>query len=115
METILSGTIYKVLDAREGVSNTTGKSWKVQEYVIEDTHQHKCVFEVFGEDKIAEWALAVGDIVDVNVDIDAREWNGRWFNSIRAWKLERKSKTLIQALNIEKEQPKPTSTSELPF
>ena len=33
--------------------------------------------------------LQVGEELTVSFDIDAREWQGRWFNSIRAWKVER--------------------------
>ena len=31
----------------------------------------------------------MGEQLNVSFDIDAREWNGRWFNSLRAWKVER--------------------------
>ena len=35
--------------------------------------------------------LQAGEELTVSFDIDAREWQGRWFNSIRAWKVERPS------------------------
>ena len=46
-------------------------------------------FDVFGEDKINQFNIQVGEELTVHFDIDAREWQGRWFNSIRAWKVER--------------------------
>lgn len=87
----ITGKIIAVLDARGGVSARTGNQWKTQEYVIETFEQFpkKCVFNVFGEDKINQWAIKVGDTLTVSFDINAREWNGRWFNDIRAWAVQR--------------------------
>lgn len=87
----LEGKVIAVLAPREGTSRA-GNAWKAQEYVIETVEQYpkKMVFELFGADRIAqnEALLKVGNSVKVSFDIDAREWNGRWFNSIRAWKIE---------------------------
>ena len=50
-------------------------------------------FDVFGEDKINQFNIQIGEEITVSFDIDAREWQGRWFNSIRAWKVERVAAT----------------------
>ena len=86
----LSGKVIAVLEPRGGVSKT-GNAWKVQEYVIEthDQYPRKMCFDVFGEDKINQFNIQVGEELTVHFDVDAREWQGRWFNSIRAWKVER--------------------------
>lgn len=86
----LSGKIIAVLEARGGVSKT-GNPWKVQEYVLEthDQYPRRMCFDVFGEDKINQFNIQAGEELTVSFDIDAREWQGRWFNSIRAWKVER--------------------------
>ena len=88
----LAGKVIAVLEPRSGVSKT-GNEWKVQEYVIEthDQYPRKMCFDVFGADKIAQFNIQVGEELNVYLDVDAREWNGRWFNSIRAWKVERVS------------------------
>ncbi len=87
----IQGKVIAVLAPREGTSKT-GNPWKVQEYVIETEEQYpkKMCFEVFGNDRISQFAsmLVVGNTVKVSFDIDARQWNDRWFNSIRAWKVE---------------------------
>lgn len=64
--------------------------WKRQEYVVEnhDQYPRKMCFNVWG-DRIDTFALKEGEEVTVSFDIDAREWNGRWFNDIRAWKVDR--------------------------
>ncbi len=87
----ITGKIIAVLPKRSGTSARTGNPWASQEYVIEthDTYPKKCVFTVFGEDKITQFNLQGGDEVTVSFDIDAHEWNGRYFNDIRAWNVQR--------------------------
>lgn len=86
-----SGKIIAVLSPKSGVSKATGNEWKAQEYVIENHDQYpkKMCFEVFGAEKIEQFAIQMGEELNVSFDIDARQWNDRWFNSIRAWKVER--------------------------
>ena len=86
----LAGQVIAVLEPRGGVSKN-GNEWKVQEYVIEthDQYPRRMCFDVFGADKIQQFNIQVGEELNVFFDIDAREWQGRWFNSIRAWKVER--------------------------
>ena len=86
----ITGKIIAVLEPRTGKSRNTGNPWKVQTYVIEtasDQYPRKCAFEVFGEDKIAQFNIKAGDELTVSFDIDAHEYQGRWYNSIRAWKV----------------------------
>lgn len=87
----ITGKIIAILPAREGTSSRTGNSWKTQEYVIETHEQYprKCVFNLFGADRIAQFNIQMGEELTVSFDIDAREWNGRWFNDIRAWNVQR--------------------------
>lgn len=86
----LSGRVIAVLEPRGGVSRN-GNEWKVQEYVIEthDQYPRRMCFDVFGADKIQQFNIQMGEELNVSFDIDAREWQGRWFNSIRAWRVER--------------------------
>ena len=87
-----TGRIIDVLQPRGGVSKT-GNEWKVQEYVIEDNNNgqypRRMCFEVFGADRITQFNIQKGEELTVSFDIDARQWQDRWFNSIRAWKVER--------------------------
>ena len=87
----LTGKIIAVLAAQSGVSARTGNSWMSQDYVIEVPGQYpkKCVFRVFGEDRIKQFNIQMGEDVTVSFDIDAHEFNGRWFNDIRAFNVVR--------------------------
>ena len=86
----ITGKIIAVLPERGGVSKT-GNEWKTQEYVIETHEQYpkKVCFNVFGADKIAQFNIQAGDELTVSFDINAREYNGRGYNDVRAWKVER--------------------------
>lgn len=87
----ITGKIIAVLPERGGTSKT-GNEWKMQEYVLETTQEQyprKMCFNVFGADKIAQFNIQAGEIMTVSFDINAREYNGRWYNDIRAWRVER--------------------------
>lgn len=87
----ITGKIINVLPERSGVSASTGSQWKTGAYVLETMGQypkHIC-FEVFGSDKLQQFAIQTGEIVTISFDVDAHEYQGRWFNSIRAWKVVR--------------------------
>ena len=87
----LTGKIIAVLPANSGVSARTGNAWMSQEYVIEVPGQYprKCLFRLFGEDRIKQFNIQNGEDLTVQFDIDAHEYNGRWFNEIRAYNVIR--------------------------
>lgn len=88
----ITGKIIAVLDARGGVSPRTGSPWKIQEYVLETINEQfprRVCFNVFGEEKIAAMNIQKDEEMTVYFDINAREYQGRWFNDIRAWKVDR--------------------------
>ena len=62
-----------------------------QDYVIEVPGQfpRKCLFRIFGEDRIKQFNIQQGEDLTVQFDIDAHEFNGRWFNDIRAYNVVR--------------------------
>lgn len=85
----IKGKIIHILPLQEGVSKA-GNPWKKQEYVLETTEQYpkKVCFDLFG-DKADQYRAEIGDDVTLSFDIESREYNGRWFTSIRGWKLEK--------------------------
>lgn len=86
-----SGKVIAILPPKSGVSKSTGNEWKMQSYVVENHDQfpRRMCFEVFGADKIDQFNIQMGEELTVSFDIDARQWQDKWFNSIRAWKVER--------------------------
>lgn len=86
----ISGQIIAVLPTRSGTS-AKGTEWSSQTAIIETREQYpkKVAFDVFGADRIAQFNLQVGEYVTVSYDIDAHEYQGRWFNAVRAWNVVR--------------------------
>ena len=86
----ISGKIIVVLPLQQGISKN-GNPWQKQEYVLEthDQYPKKVCFQLFGEDRIHQAAIQPGEELTVSFDIDSREYQGRWYTSINAWKVER--------------------------
>lgn len=85
----IQGKVIAVLPERSGVS--ARGEWKSQTYVIETQEQYpkKMAFDVFGADRIASFGIHSGEVINVSFDIDAHEYQGRYFNQIRAWNVAR--------------------------
>ena len=87
----ITGRIIAVLPERSGVSQRNGSEWRVASYVLETQEQYpkKICFEVFGADRIQSFNIQAGEMMTVSFDVDAHEYNGRWFNTIRAFRVDR--------------------------
>ena len=87
----LQGKIIVVLPERSGVSQR-GNQWRSISYVLETQEQYpkKLAFDVTN-DKIDQLNIQLGEILTVQFDINAREYNGRWFNSVNAWNVIRQT------------------------
>lgn len=85
----LVGKVIQVLPPQEGVGRN-GNPWKLQGYVLEtlDQYPRKVHFEVFGEDRIKQNPCEIDQLVTISFDIESREFNGRWYTSIRAWRIQ---------------------------
>ncbi|MCC5930027.1 MAG: DUF3127 domain-containing protein [Cyclobacteriaceae bacterium] len=82
----ISGKIVSILPAQTG----QGKNgvWKKQEFVMEIPGEFpkKVCLTVWG-DKIDQWGIKQGDPVTASIDIESREYNGRWYTDVKAWKV----------------------------
>ncbi len=83
----LTGTLVQILPLQKG----TGKNgeWKKQDIIVETQAQYpkKVCISIWG-DKINESLLQVGKSLTISFDVESREYNGRWYTDIKAWKLE---------------------------
>lgn len=85
----VKGKIIAVLPEISGTSKA-GNPWKKREYVLEtlENYPKKVHFDFFGE-RADQFPLNLGDVITLSFDIESREYNGRWFTSIRGWKAEK--------------------------
>lgn len=113
----ISGQIIAVLPTRSGTS-ARGTEWSSQTAVIEtetkEQYPKKVAFDVMN-DKIAQFNLQVGDYVTVSYDIDAHEYNGKWFNAVRAWNVVRVSQQQQQPPVNNGWQPPVNAQQQAPF
>ena len=86
-----TGTIIAVMQPTGGTSQRTGNTWMKQEYVLEIPAQYprRISFSIFGEDRIKQFNIQQGEDLTIHFDIDAHEYNGRWFNEVRAYNVVR--------------------------
>ena len=84
----ISGKIIAVLPIATGQGKNG--TWRSQDYVLETADQYpkKVCFNLIG-DKIDQFPIAIDDQVNVSFDVESREYNGRWYTTIRAWKIEK--------------------------
>lgn len=94
------GKVVKIFPQRDGVSKTTGNKWTSQDVLFEvqpqSQYTRKILVSFFNKaDEVKR--LAEGATYTVSIDIDAREYNGRWYNDIRAWRVQPKQAEQPQA------------------
>lgn len=118
----LKGKVIQMLAVQTGMGKKG--QWKKQEFIVETQAQYpkKVCLSAWG-DKIDQFNLAEGDMVNVSVDLESREYNGRWYTEARAWKLEKngagggngKSSSSSDSIGDEPFQSSSSSTDDLPF
>lgn len=106
----ITGKIILALPEISGTSKA-GNAWKKREYVLETQEQYpkKVHFDFFGE-RADQYPLSVGDIVKLSFDIESREYNGRWFTSIRGWKADKVDANVI---GLEQAPTPPPTVSDI--
>ena len=84
----INGKIIELLPEKSGES--AKGPWRKQEYILETEGQYpKKVCFMAWSDKIDEFAIREGESLVVTVDIESREYNGRWYTDVKAWKVTR--------------------------
>jgi hypothetical protein len=86
----ITGKIIQFLQVQSGQGKNG--TWKKQEFILEtgDTYPKKVCIAVWG-DKIDMGSFKTGDLVDVSFDVESREYNGRWYTDVKAWKMVSKN------------------------
>jgi hypothetical protein len=83
----LTAKLIQLLPIQSG----TGKNgqWKKQDIIVETeaTYPKKVCISVWG-DKIDTASLQTGSSLKIDFDVESREFNGRWYTDIKAWKIE---------------------------
>jgi hypothetical protein len=86
----ISGTVIGLLPLQTGQGKNG--TWKKQEFILEIPGQFpkKVCISLWGE-KVDENRLSEGEKITASINIESREYNGRWYTDVRAWKIARQS------------------------
>jgi len=112
----LTGKIITSLEEKSGTSSRG--PWRKQEYVIEipgDYPKQVC-FMAWG-DKIDQFGIKEGENLTVHFDLESREYNGRWYTDVKAWRVERPQHNDAQETPppIDEAPPAPGFDDDIPF
>jgi hypothetical protein len=85
----ISGKIVEKLPQQSGPGRNG--TWVKQEFILEtqDQYPRKVCIALWG-DKVAEIdSLAIGDSLKASINVESREFNGKWYTDVKAWKIEK--------------------------
>ncbi len=86
----IEGTVVSLLPLQTG----QGKNgvWKKQEFIMETPGQYpkKVCLSLWGE-KADEIKLSIGEKITASINLESREYNGRWYTEARAWKVAKQT------------------------
>ena len=92
MNVKFTGKIIAVGQVQMGTSQN-GTQWSSCEYTIEELNEQypsRAVIQVYGSDKLQQFNIQLGEIITAHIGLKARQSKeGRWFNQLDCWKVER--------------------------
>ena len=92
MNVKFTGKIIAVGQVQMGTSQN-GTQWSSCEYTIEELNEQypsRAVIQVYGSDKLQQFNIQLGEIITAHIGLKARlSKEGRWFNQLDCWKVER--------------------------
>ena len=113
------GVITKVLDKVTGQKKDGSGEWVKQSFVIdtEETYNNIICFEVFGAEKVEALNKynSVGDKVTVTFNINCNEWEGRFFTTLGAWRIETAQKPAEAIVPETSFSDEVVATDDIPF
>ena len=115
----LIATLVQILPLQKGVGKNG--EWKKQDIIVQTEGQYpkKVCVSIWG-DKINERVLQVGKQLNISFDVESREFNGRWYTDVKAWKVDEagsssKQNTYSDAAPAENYSDINDETDDLPF
>jgi len=112
----LNAKLISLLPLQTG--NGKNGTWKKQDIIVETDGQYpkKVCVSIWG-DKIDEKKLVPGNRLKIDFDVESREYNGRWYTDVKAWKVELDGATQAYGNNTYQDIPMdmPHPSDDLPF
>ena len=94
---IARGTVIRILPVQEGVSKS-GNAWRKGAFVIETESQYPrtICFNIWNN-RIDEFPLTEGDLVEIRFDVESREYMERWYTDVTAYSVSKVDQTAAAA------------------
>ena len=88
----IQGKIIQVNEIQSGES--ARGTWKKREFIIETEGKYpkKVCIVLFG-DAVDNFQVSQNEEVKASISVESREYNGRWYTDVKAWKVEQLSST----------------------
>jgi len=115
----ITGRLMRVLDMRTGMGRMG--EWKNQDFILELPGQYprQVCISLWGEKIEALKNFNIGDQIKAYIDLESREFNEKWYTSVKAWQLEKgegagfPAPTSAPASNLP-DIPPPASPADIP-
>jgi hypothetical protein len=100
----LTAKLIQLLPLQTGAGKNG--EWKKQDIIIETDGQYpkKVCISIWG-DKINEQQLTIGNTLTIDFDIESREFSGRWYTDLKAWKIEVANQSISSLNNLDNIEP----------
>jgi hypothetical protein len=84
----IQGTLKQILKTESGTSKS-GKDWQKQTIIVEtqETYPKLIAIEVSEKAISRLQDYSIGQTITCSINIESREYNGRWFTSVKCWKI----------------------------
>ena len=83
----IKGKLIKIMPTQQGTSQT-GKVWQKRDFVIETQDRYPKNVAITAMGDLINEIPSVGSNVTAHINIESREYNGRWYTNVTLWKLE---------------------------
>ena len=84
----IEGNVVDVLEEQSGQGRNG--PWRKQDFILETEGEYpaKVCITQWGEN-IEKFGIGIGDHLTAHIDIKSREYNGRWYTDVKAWRVEK--------------------------
>lgn len=118
----ITGILEKILPIETGEKKDGSGTWSKQNFLVRTSEEYNNLycFEVFGDEKVANLTKyqKEGDGVKITFNVNTNEWNGKYFTSLSAWRIEKTESNSNTTEPMKAEQQTDVDDSEpddLPF
>ena len=88
MDLKISGQVVEILEEQSGEGRNG--PWRKQDFILETPGDYpaKVCITQWGDD-IEKFGVREGEQLTTHIDIKSREYQGRWYTDVKAWRVER--------------------------